>query len=247
MVFGFYSGHLLLSIVCHMASMHKKKYRPNLSEIVYYEIKQMILSGELPQGHRIILDEMAERLNLSITPVREGLNKLAQEDLVHMSPRTFYRVMQFDKKAISDIYDLRELLETYALRSSGDSLSQFPVAYFRDLCCKSLEEEDCKKFIQIDIEFHKRIVALSSNLKLPKMFNSIYNAIRILSIPSARLQGRIAKSQAEHIAILDAIETNEVEHAVSALSFHIKRTKHLYLKSFDSQQEMLTVAPAEEA
>lgn len=215
--------------------MLKKNYRPSLSEIVYQEVKEMILSGELPQGNRIVLDDMAEKLNLSITPVREGLNKLAQEDLIHMTPRTSYKVTQFDKKDISDIYDLRELLETYALKSSEGNLSRFPVARFRELCNKSMQGRNCKEFIQIDIEFHKEIIALSTNLKLPKMFDSIYNAVRILSLPSAQLKGRIVKSQAEHIAILDAIETNEVEHAVSALSFHIKRTKHLYLKSFPSE------------
>lgn len=219
-----------------MAPPPDRNHRPNLSEIAYDEIKEMILSGELSQGERIILDAMAERLNLSITPVREALNKLAQEDLIRMTPRTSYKVIQFDKKDISDIYDLRELLETYALKSSGGDLTRFPAARFRDLCMKSMEKGDYKEFIQIDIAFHKEIISLSQNIKLPKMFDSIYNAIRILSIPSAQIKGRVSKSQAEHLDILDAIETNEVEHAASALSFHIKRTKHLFLQSFQEAQ-----------
>ena len=51
-----------------------RKHRPNLSEIAYDEIKEMILTGDLAQGERIVLERMSERLNLSITPIREALN-----------------------------------------------------------------------------------------------------------------------------------------------------------------------------
>jgi DNA-binding GntR family transcriptional regulator len=63
-----------------------RKHRPNLSEIAYDEIKEMILSGDLAQGERIVLERMSERLNLSITPIREALNKLAQDDLIKVTP-----------------------------------------------------------------------------------------------------------------------------------------------------------------
>jgi DNA-binding GntR family transcriptional regulator len=64
------------------------KHRPNLSEIAYDELKGMILSGELPQGERIILDRISKILNLGTTLIREALNRLVQEDLVSLTPRS---------------------------------------------------------------------------------------------------------------------------------------------------------------
>ena len=80
-----------------------RKHRPNLSEIAYDELKEMILTGELAQGERIILEKMSEKLNLSITPLREALNKLAQEDLIRATPRSSYEVISSITDDISDI------------------------------------------------------------------------------------------------------------------------------------------------
>ena len=133
----------------------EKRYRPNLNEIAYEEIKNMILTGQLAQGERIILSKMAEQMSLSITPVREALNKLAQEDLIQMTPRTSYEVVRLNKNDISDILDIRELLETFALRSAGDKLQSFPVeelsALFRKpyprktTCSSSRPTSDCTR------------------------------------------------------------------------------------------------------
>ena len=101
---------------------NQRKRRPNLSEIAYDEIKEMILSGEVSQGERILLDEFSERLNLSITPIREALNKLAQEDLIQITPRTSHAVISLDAKDGTDILELRLLLETFAFQTAGDNL-----------------------------------------------------------------------------------------------------------------------------
>jgi DNA-binding GntR family transcriptional regulator len=85
--------------------MNGKKRRPNLSEIAHDEIKEMILTGELVQGERILLDEMSNRLNLSITPIREALNKLAQEDLVYITPRTSHEVVTLAPEDVKDILE----------------------------------------------------------------------------------------------------------------------------------------------
>ena len=112
---------------------NEKKYRPNLSEIAYNEIKEMILSGEMAQGERIFLDEMSTKLNISITPIREALNKLAQEDLIKITPRTSHQVISLDAKDSNDIQDLRLLLETFAFQSAGENICHFPVQRFREL------------------------------------------------------------------------------------------------------------------
>jgi len=210
-----------------------KRYRPNLNEVAYEEIKNMILVGELVQGERVLLDKMAERMNLSITPVREALNKLAQEDLIQMTPRTSYEVVRLDRNDINDILDIRELLETFALRSAGNDLRDFPVQELSDLFRKPYPPENYMQFIEADIRLHETIISVAKNRKLKKLFDFIYNGIRILAIPSAQFQGRMEESNQEHMALLNAIGEGNVEKAVEHLSKHIRRVKALLLKHYD--------------
>ena len=60
--------------------------RPNLGQIAYTEIKEMILTGELEPGERIILDNLSKQLNLSLTPIRDASNRLEQDDLAVITP-----------------------------------------------------------------------------------------------------------------------------------------------------------------
>lgn len=208
-----------------------RKYRPNLSEIAYDEIKEMILSGDLAQGERIVLERMSERLNLSITPIREALNKLAQDDLIKVTPRSSYEVISLDPEDINDILDLREMLETFALRTAGENLAAFPVDSFREILHKINLSGNYRKFIEADIKFHETIVASSKNRRIGKLYSYIRNPERILMIPSAKIEGRIDTAVKEHLAILKAIENGDLDLAAEHLGSHIRRVKSLLLQT----------------
>jgi DNA-binding GntR family transcriptional regulator len=207
-----------------------RRHRPNLSEIAYDEIKEMILNGELAQGERIVLEKMSERMNLSITPLREALNKLAQEDLISAKPRSSYEVISLNAEDVNDILDLRDMLETFALKTAGENLSSFPVESYRDTFAKLKVNQSYKKFIEADTKFHESIIALSKNKKLWKLFAYIHSSQRLLMIPSARIEGRIDMAIKEHMEILDAIGKKDIGVATKKLSAHIQRVKSLLLK-----------------
>ena len=210
--------------------LNEKKHRPNLSEIAYDEIKVMILSGELVQGERLLLDEMSGKLNLSITPIREALNKLAQEDLVTIRPRTSHEVVCLSPEEAEDILELRLLLETFALKTVGDNLSRFPVQPFRELFQKSYSVQNYQDFIDADVKFHNTIIATSKNKKLGKLYSYIYNLVRILLVPAAQVEGRIETSLKEHLAILEALEAQNLELALERLSSHIRNVETTLLQ-----------------
>jgi len=202
-----------------------KKYRPNLSEIAHDEIKEMIFSGELAQGERILLDEMSNKLNLSITPIREALNKLAQEDLINITPRTSHEVVSLNAEDVEDILELRLLLETFALQTAGNNLSRFPIQMFRELFQKSYSIQTYKDFIEADAKFHGTIIATSKNKKVGKLYGYIHNFIRMLLVPAAKIKGRIETALKEHLVILDAIEAQNLDLALERLTSHIKNVE----------------------
>ena len=204
-----------------------KKRRPNLSEIAYDEIKEMILTGEVSQGERILLDEFSERLNLSITPIREALNKLAQEDLIQITPRTSHAVISLDAKDATDILELRLLLETFAFQTAGDNLAEFPVQRFREVFQRPELAQNYKEFVQYDAEFHSTIVAASNNKRLGKLYAYLQNLVQVELIAAAQVSGRIEAALKEHLEILDAIEARDVDLALVQLRGHLKTVEKI--------------------
>ena len=210
----------------------EKKHRPNLSEIAYNELKDMIFSGELVQGERILLDEISGRLNLSITPIREALNKLAQEDLILITPRTSHQVVSLDEKDSGDIQELRILLETFALQTAGENLGRFPLQHFRELFQRSELVQDYKEFTKYDAEFHRAIIGISRNKRLEKLYTYIQNLVQMELVVAAQIEGRIEVALQEHLGILDALEDRDLGLAVRRLTAHLETVRELRLGSY---------------
>jgi len=201
----------------------------NLGQIAYNEIKEMILTGELEPGERIILDTLSRELNLSVTPIRDALNKLEQEDLVVITPRTSHSVVKIKEKDATDIIELRLTLEMYALQSAGKRISEFPVQKFRSLFSRSSLCSDYKKFIIADTEFHASILAVSTNQRLPKLYSYLQNLVQVLSVQAIKADGRILKASQEHQSILDAIEQQNLDLTLVELKNHFKQMRSALL------------------
>lgn len=211
----------------------KKMPRPNLGQIAYQEIKEMILTGQLEPGERIVLNDLSQRLNLSITPIREALNRLEQEDLVIITPRTSHMVVEIDAKDAHDIIDLRLTLEMYAIRSAGSALLDFPVESFRHLFTAPYPSGSHTQFVKADTHFHAAILATSPNKRLPKLYSYLQNLVQFFSVQTIRAEGRIDNASEEHFAILDAIESRRIKTIENSLEHHFNRMREALLRAID--------------
>ena len=206
-----------------------KRRHPSLKDIAYDEIKEMIFYGKLVQGEKIVIDEMARTIDLSVTPIREALNKLEQEGLVEAKPRSSYHVVTLEASDIEEVYDLRLLLETYALENSAENFKHFPVRKYREMNRDALSSGDYQQFIETDIQFHHCIVDLCKRRMVARLFDGIYNYVRLLYVPSAQYAGRLEMACREHDIILDKFEDNDLAGAVQSLKTHIANTKKIAL------------------
>jgi DNA-binding GntR family transcriptional regulator len=93
----------------------KSLNKPIFREEVYTSIKEAILTGELPSGGRLSIGRLLKEIGFSPTPIREALLKLEQEGFVSRLPKGGFIVSQFTKKDIDEIFDIRSLLEGYAV------------------------------------------------------------------------------------------------------------------------------------
>lgn len=180
----------------------------------------MILEGELEQGKRLVLDELSGLLNLSVTPIRDALHKLAQEDLVEITPRTSHTVVHIDQKDAEDILDLRLMLEVYAIKSAGVRLSGFPVEKYRKIFSRPSLNNSHKDFMRLDHQFHNEILALSPNQRLPRLYGYLQNLIQVISVRALQTPGRINEANKEHLALLDAIGAQDIPEVIALLNTH---------------------------
>jgi DNA-binding GntR family transcriptional regulator len=111
------------------------EYRTKEEQVADF-LRERIISGVIARGSRLKQAEIAEQLNLSITPVREALKLLEAEGYVHTDSYRGARVVPFDASASSEILSLRLLLETQLVRGAVEKITAQDIAELR--ICKSV-------------------------------------------------------------------------------------------------------------
>src|SRR6201999_1519092 len=118
---------------CMGSSIRKLTAPQNLTALAYNSIKRHILEGKLDEETRLTEEFLSKRLGISKSPVREALNTLQAEGLIHIEPRRGARLRQFSVREVKNLYDLRENLEVFAV-----SIARVTPALLADLA-KSIE------------------------------------------------------------------------------------------------------------
>src|ERR1700759_1899644 len=98
-----------------MVNLPKVLRAPTLTDLAYLSIKQHLLHGKLVEGARLTEESLATQLGISKSPVREALNRLESEGLISIEARRGAYVRTFTSEEARDLYDLREVLEVYAI------------------------------------------------------------------------------------------------------------------------------------
>lgn len=93
--------------------------RPNLSSAVAERIRDRIAAGRMPSGQRINETELSRELDVSRTPLREALSRLASEGFVSVRPRRGFYVQSLDPEEVRDLYQVRAILDPAALEMAG--------------------------------------------------------------------------------------------------------------------------------
>ena len=125
---------------------------------IYQIIKKEICDGNYPPGQWLQEKELAEQLNVSRSPVREALKQLVDEGLAIEYPNKGVFVKEFTVKDIEEIYDLRTLLESYAIKNSVKTLTSINIQELMDILqklVKCYEDNDLAHYIEIDSHLHQ--------------------------------------------------------------------------------------------
>lgn len=207
-------------------------HRP-LSEVVYDELKKNILTGEITPGTRLMEVEMAEEMGVSRTPVREAIHKLEKEGLVNIEPRKGSYVSGISLKEMVDTLVVREVLESLAAELAAANQDKEGICRLEKMTSEyrdAIIEGDMEKIIHVDEGFHSAIVEMSGNRALIQLFEPVQElALRFRYLYYDNFK-RYENMPTEHMNIVEAIRSGDVETARSVADYHVKKLKEFVIR-----------------
>jgi DNA-binding GntR family transcriptional regulator len=198
-----------------------------LRDQAYDAIKEALISLKFKPGEKLKETEIAKHLGISITPVRGALAQLEQEGLVNTVPFKGTVVAEIGKRDIEEIFELREIIETYAVRRAAATFSladSQKAQRILNMLEAAINSNDFESVLQYSRAFRQLIMEKTNNKRLisvQRMFD--YQLERIKA--SITGEGNILISIKEFRDILEALETGDAEKAESILLVHLNSLK----------------------
>lgn len=214
-----------------MINFEIQSHRP-LRELVYEELRNLILSGEIKPGTRMMEIELADSMGVSRTPIREAIRKLEKEGLVTIEPRKGAYVSTISMNDIVNILQIRGTLEGLAATLAATRIKEIELMKLKEASQafdRAVEEGNTKEMISNDTLFHHIIVEASGNDLLIKMVTDLQEIVLRFRYLYYKDFKRAEKMPPEHVNILRTIETGSGETARSAAEFHINSLRDMII------------------
>ena len=145
------------------------EYLP-LRDVVFNTLRQAILKGELKPGERLMEIQLANKLGVSRTPVREAIRKLELEGLVLMIPRKGAEVAEITRQDMEDVLEVRTALEELAVKDACDHITDAQLSELKKASNEFkkalLEGKDLVTCADADMHFHNVILSATNNRRL---------------------------------------------------------------------------------
>ena len=211
------------------------EYMP-LKELVFTTLKKAIIKGELQPGDRLMELQLAEKMGVSRTPIREAIHKLSREGLVTLIPRKGAEVAGMSRKTLNDVLTVRKDLEILAFRLAFESISN---EQMEDLSRRmsafeeAVDEDDILKMVDADEQFHSVIYEAAANNKLRDILNDLKESMyryRLEYLKDSAYRKRLEK---EHRALVDSILKKDLKKGLSVAESHIENQKKAVLGRID--------------
>lgn len=225
----------------HEFNVDMNEYLP-LRDVVFNTLRQAILKGELKPGERLMEIQLANRLGVSRTPVREAIRKLELEGLVLMIPRKGAIVAEITIKDLEDVLEVRGVLEILAVQNACQNITEIQLQELKNAgneFKRALMEEDLVESVQADIKFHEIIYGATNNHRLLQLLNNLREQMyryRMEYLKDKRMHKTLVD---EHEAIRKALKKHDPVKAGNAVKVHIENQRKCIIDSLTSEKNRM--------
>ncbi|RMD81538.1 MAG: FCD domain-containing protein [Lentisphaerae bacterium] len=197
--------------------------KESLSDIIEHQLETMILKGELKPGQRVNELELANKLQVSRSPVREACLKLMGKGLIQAFPNRGSFIASLEVAEAVEIYQIRIELEGLAarlaarLQPSTDSLNNI-----LEEMRKQVTAQDVQAYFRLNREFHLLIASLSGNETLKSLHVNLFNRLSLFQLKTLAQPQGLQTSMREHTILAQAIGAGQEETAAQAARSHVQ-------------------------
>ncbi len=220
-----------------LLSLHSIQCSQSLQEQAYQTLKQAILSGDLPADQRLVETQLAAKLQVSRTPIREALRLLQHDNLVTLGANgalangALY-VVSFSPKDAEQLYDCRMALEQQSIWSACQNATDEQI-HNLDLIleqARHLHESEpthlCTcQMLDLASQFHRSLAQSSGNLWLVSLLDQVFDKMQLLRIQTIKSSPKVLDNWIEHRQIYEAIVARNPEAAVQIMQAHLLANK----------------------
>ena len=204
-------------------TLNMNAYLP-LRDVVFNTLREAILKGDLKPGERLMELQLASKLGVSRTPIREAIRMLEQEGLAVTTPRKGAEVAKMTLKDMEDVLEIRDALDELAVRIACQKISDEQLKQLEDmkeLFEKSTQTGNVKKIAEADVTFHDVIYEATGNPKLVTLLNNLREQVYRYRVEYIKDPNNYPTLIAEHEAILESLKNRDVKNAVEAMHVHV--------------------------
>ena len=195
-----------------------------LRDVVFNTLRQAILRGELKPGERLMEIQLANKLGVSRTPIREAIRKLELEGLVLMIPRRGAEVAEITEKSLRDVLEVRGALEELAVKLACKKITDEQIAELRAAekeFEQALSSGDVTVYAEADVKFHDVIYRATDNQRLIQLLFNLREQMYRYRVEYLKREEAHGTLLNEHKKIIETIAIRDMDAAVDAVCQHI--------------------------
>ncbi|HAI87810.1 MAG TPA: GntR family transcriptional regulator [Firmicutes bacterium] len=203
-----------------------------IRELVHETLRQAIFDGELKDGDRLVEKELAQRLGVSRTPVREAIRKLESEGLIEYLPRKYVVVRGITPEMAIEIYAIREALEVAAIPFVIQNITAEETSMLHDLVAQMRRltaQGSVDELLKVAREFNDTLIASSRMPHLIKLIGTYQEYQATFRRVTLSRELRKPSALQEHEAILQAVDEKDAARAEQLMRQHLRAAREEYL------------------
>lgn len=226
---------------------------PNLREKAYRHICRQLFLGELSPGDRLVNRTLAAQLGTSFIPVREAISRLASEGVVELVNGAGAFVRKFDQRELSEIYDVRELVEPFAAAKAAQLMSDHELSELKSLL-RDWEEVaarigkrkrgatagDFDEWLSCNARFREVLIAASRNRTLSKIVRDVHLLSQCFAaqrgLPGLLSADLVEATIRSHRGLVEALQARDASGAEAIVREQLRYGRSTVLAYFESMQ-----------
>jgi DNA-binding GntR family transcriptional regulator len=199
----------------------------SLLDFVYGRLRLAIRNQELKPGDRLREAELAARLGVSRTPVREALRRLEADGLTHIAAPRGFVVTELTYRRVMELYAMREVLAGVAARFAAERASPMEIQTLQELAAQQSTARGAEEAAGMNDRLREAITSAAHNEYLTRAADSLNDALELLGTTTYSIPGRIESGWKENKKIVEAIARRNGAAAEEAARLHVRNAAKL--------------------